>query len=144
MDTALQAELRITNFLAEYFSGKPLYWTFEGERTGPVSAEEFFAPGGFLPAFVHIANRMAARYGVGCLDIKVVDEPAALLGMEARVISAPGNGFRSTTLALLIEAVEHLCGEAVPHRKIDPAVVYDYLSTRPEDRDTEFTPCIDE
>ena len=140
MDTTSLAELRITRFLATHF-GEELGWTFEGERTGKVSADEFFGSSNFLPAFVHIANRMAARYGVGCLDIKVVNEPAALLGMEARVVSV--DGFRSATLLLLIEAVEHLCGEALHGRTIDPSVVYDYLLANPKDRDSEYDPCLD-
>lgn len=140
MDTVMFAELEITRFLANHF-GKELEWTFEGERTGVVSAEEFFSSSSFLPAFVHIANRMATRYGAECFEFKVVSETSALLGMEARLVST--NGFRSTTLFLLIEAVEQLCGEALKGRKIDPSVVYDYLLAHPEDRDPEFDPCND-
>lgn len=140
MDTTMLADLAITRFLANHF-GKELEWTFEGERTGVVSAEEFFSSSGFLPAFVHIANRMAARYGAECFEIKVISESSALLGMETRVIST--NGSHSTTLSLLIDAVEQLCGEALKGRKIDPSVVYDYLLSHPEDRDPEYNPCVD-
>lgn len=140
MDDTTLAELRITRFLATHF-GEQLGWTFEGERTGVVSADEFFGPSGFLPAFVHIANRMAARYGTGGIDMKVLSEPAALLGLEARVVSVEGS--KSNTLFLLIEAVEYLCGEARKDRKIDPAVVYDYLLAHPEDREPECDVCVD-
>lgn len=138
MNDLMLVEMRITRFLATHF-GEELGWTFEGERTGVVSADEFFGPAGFLPAFVHIANRMAARYGAGSLDIKVYNEPNALLGMETKVVST--EGFRAITLQLLIDAVEYLCGEAQENRKIDPAVVYDYLLAHPEDRAPECDPC---
>lgn len=137
MDKALLDGMQITRFLAAFF-GQELGWTFNSERTGKVTPEEFFGPEGFLPVFVHIAKKMATRYGAGQLDIQLIDEPSALLGKEARVEAAHSR--HSTVLMLLIEAVEYLCGEATPGKVVDPSALYDYLVAHPQDRDPEYDP----
>lgn len=124
-----KSELKITQFLTTYFRNQ-LAWTFVGKNAGNIPATDFFAPDGFLPAFVHIANRMASDGGSNILsEIKVVDDPSSLLGFRACVV-AP-DGCHQATLNLLIEAVKNVCGD-LPNRNIDPGLLFDYLKDRDE------------